>query len=241
MSSQAVPRFLEDKLVSNQTSVNNGMSRNAVWSFELTPCLCCERFLGRCLVLLLGVHIRCMTAAWRSNFQSSASWNSQVAVAMKMLLLNLPQFLTLVASFFPCLFWAHKYLYTSSFGNEIPLRKVMGLHKLQPRMTTLRPRENLSEIRIKSFSKLQRSWIIHESFIPFPSTYNHVFATLLKVRSPCILLKHPFWVQKGWNKDAACKLSLPTRSKIGYKGHRCATGMLRSHICHNVKAHMISN
>lgn len=149
--------------------------------------------------------------------------------------------LTLVASFFPCLFWAHKYLYTSSFGNEIPLRKVMGLHKLQPRMTTLRPRENLSEIRIKSFSKLQRSWIIHESFIPFPSTYNHVFATLLKVRSPCILLKHPFWVQKGWNKDAACKLSLPTRSKIGYKGHRCATGMLRSHICHNVKAHMISN
>ena len=68
MSSQAVPRFLEDKLVSNQTSVNNGMSRNAVWSFELTPCLCCERFLERCLFLLLGVHIRCMTAAWRSNF-----------------------------------------------------------------------------------------------------------------------------------------------------------------------------
>ena len=186
--------------------VCHGMSRNAVWSFELTPCLCCERFLGRCLVFLLGVHIRCMTAAWRI----SASSNSQVAVAMKMILLNLPQFLTLVASFFPCLFWAHKYLYTSSFGNEIPLRKVMGLHKLQPtghhpEATRQKPQEMGRDFIRDSHQEffytptfMNRSWIIHPVSIYLKSHHSRffVFATLLKVQSPCILLKHPFWGAK---------------------------------------------
>ena len=112
---------------------------------------------------------------------------------MKMLLLNLPQFLTLVASFFPCLFWAHKYLYTSSFGNEIPLRKVMGLHKLQP--TGHHP-----EATRQKPQEMGRDFIrdSHQEFFYTPTFMNHSSRFhLLKITSfPFFRFCHPAQVRE---------------------------------------------
>ena len=54
---------------------------------------------------------------------------------------------------------------------------------------------------------------VHESFMNHSSRFHLPTITFLPPCSrsgvPAFLLKHPFWAQKGWNKDAACKLSLP--------------------------------
>lgn len=131
MSSQAVPRFLEDKLVSNQTFVNNGMSRNAPALLNSHPACAAKDFWGD-VWFLLGVHIRCMTAAWRSHFHMLqrefsimkliSSCGNEDAFAQS------STNLILVASFFH----ASSGHITIYIPQVLVKSQAMGLHNLQP-------------------------------------------------------------------------------------------------------------
>lgn len=86
--------------------------------------------------------------------------------------------LTLVASFFPCLFWAHKYLYTSSFGNEIPpTTKGYGTSQASakddhPKATREFIRDSHQEF-FETPTFMNHSWIIHPVSIYLQSRFCH--------------------------------------------------------------------